>query len=65
MDRQYDGWRTASYSNGNAECVEVGLAVETIAVRDSKNPDQPALVVTPAAWRGFTAGIKAGQFDLD
>jgi hypothetical protein len=35
-----------------------------VAVRDSKNPDRPALVITPADWLSFTADIKSGRFDL-
>jgi hypothetical protein len=35
-----------------------------VAVRDSKNPDGPKLVISPAAWQGFTASIKAGEYDL-
>ena len=58
METQYDGWRTASYSNGNAECVEVGLAVETIAVRDSKNRSGAVLAITAGAWHRFTASLK-------
>jgi Domain of unknown function (DUF397) len=58
MDRQYGGWRTASHSNGNAECVEVGLAVETIAVRDSKNRSGAVLTITAGAWHRFTASLK-------
>jgi hypothetical protein len=59
-------WRKSAHSGGNGSCVEVARNLPGIvAVRDSKNPDRPALVVTPTAWRGFTAQIKAGQFDLD
>ena len=58
MDRQYADWRTASHSNGNAECVEVGLAVETIAVRDSKNRSGAVLAVPAGAWHRFTASLK-------
>jgi Domain of unknown function (DUF397) len=58
MERQYDGWRTASYSNGNAECVEVGLAVETIAVRDSQNRSGAVLTIPAGAWHRFTASLK-------
>ena len=35
-----------------------------VAVRDSKDPDGPRLVVTPDEWRAFAAGVKAGEFDL-
>ena len=29
-----------------------------IAVRDSKDPDGPRLIFTPAAWAAFTAAIR-------
>ena len=51
MDRQYGGWRTASCSNGNAECVEVGHAAETIAVRDSKDRLGTVLTIPAGAWQ--------------
>lgn len=55
-------WRKASYSTTNGGgCVEVAHNLPgTVAVRDSKNPDGPKLVITPAGWRDFTARIKAG-----
>ena len=43
------GWRTSSYSVGNGACVEVAPAPDRVLVRDSKDPDGPALAVpTPA-----------------
>jgi Domain of unknown function (DUF397) len=36
-----------------------------ITVRDSKNPDGPKLVFTPAEWEAFTAGLRDGEFDID
>jgi hypothetical protein len=32
------------------------------AVRDSKHPTGPALIVAPAEWAAFTAGIRDGKF---
>ncbi|MFH9573727.1 DUF397 domain-containing protein [Streptomyces sp. NPDC017454] len=29
-----------------------------VPVRDSKNPDGPALFVTPAAWSAFTSALR-------
>jgi hypothetical protein len=45
--------------------VEVARSLPgVVAVRDSKNPDQPKLIVSPADRRSFTASVKAGQYDL-
>ncbi len=60
-------WRksTKSGDNGGA-CVEVaGNLPGIIAVRDSKNPDGPALIFTPGEWRAFVDGVRGGEFDLD
>jgi hypothetical protein len=59
-------WRKSSYSsNGGGECVEVARNLPgTVAVRDSKHPRGPVLAVTPAEWRDFIAGVKAGQHNL-
>ena len=46
-------WRTSSYSAESGACVEVAPAPERVLVRDSKDPDGPALVVPAAAWRAF------------
>jgi len=56
-------WRKSSYSNGGGECVEVAdLDDGTRALRDSKNPDDGALIFDRKAWTSFVAGIKSGQF---
>ncbi|MFC8097301.1 DUF397 domain-containing protein [Streptomyces sp. NPDC057363] len=31
---------------------------DTVPVRDSKNPDGPALFVTRAAWSAFTSALR-------
>lgn len=52
-----DGWRKSTYSQAANDCVEVNATVpEWVGVRDSKNPDGPALTVRPAAWATFLAG---------
>jgi hypothetical protein len=59
-------WRKSSYSgNGGANCVEVAASLPGLAaVRDSKDPDGPVLVFTPAGWRKFISDVKAGRHDL-
>ena len=59
-------WRKSSRSgNGGAECVEVARNLpRVVAVRDSKNPEGPALTLTPDDWRAFMGRVKAGRHDL-
>ena len=45
-------WRKSSYS-GRLTCVEVARAQAAVAVRDSKDPDGPVLVVSPATFASF------------
>ena len=66
MDLSRAEWRKASYSTGNGgACVEVARNLPgAVAVRDSKDPDGPALVFAPAQWHAFIDGVKSGDFDL-
>ncbi|GAA2537131.1 DUF397 domain-containing protein [Winogradskya consettensis] len=49
---------TRSGSNGG-DCVEVAENLPgVVAVRDSKDPDGPALVFEDAAWRVFIQSLK-------
>jgi hypothetical protein len=59
-------WRKSSYSGSNGgNCVEVAaLPGNVLAVRDSKNPDGPALTFSRAEWRTFTTTLKTGALDL-
>jgi len=59
-------WRKSSYSGGNGgNCVEVAASQPgIIAVRDSKDPEGPALSFTPQQWRSFIAEARDGEFNL-
>jgi hypothetical protein len=55
-------WKKSSYS-GNGNCVEVAKPPAAVAVRDSKDPNGPALSFTPDAWTAFIAGVNDGTFE--
>lgn len=63
MDLTGANWRKSSYSSNSGNCVEAALLPDMIAVRDSKNPDGPALVLGRNDWAAFIGGIRAGDFD--
>ena len=60
-------WRKSSYSGSNGgDCVDVADNLPGIvAVRDSKDPNGPALTFAPADWRAFTTSVKRGELGLD
>jgi hypothetical protein len=51
-------WRKSSYSGSGNNCVEVAATSTAVAIRDSKDPDGPALTFGPQAWESFTHAIK-------
>jgi hypothetical protein len=59
-------WRKSSYSGGNGgNCVEIARNLPgVIAIRDSKNPADGALIVPPGAFTVFTDGIRTGLFKV-
>ena len=66
MDLTGARWRKPRYSGTTGgNCVEVSQNLPgAVAVRDSKDPDGPKLAFGPDEWLAFTAGVKAGDFDL-
>ncbi|MFI9775958.1 DUF397 domain-containing protein [Streptomyces sp. NPDC051956] len=59
-----DAWRKSSYSGGSSgECLEVNddACAAHIPVRDSKNPNGPAVVFTSGAWTAFLGAVKAAD----
>ena len=55
-------WRTASCSsNGGGECVEVGQALRSVLVRDTKDDAGTVLRFSPGAWRRFVDRVRHRQ----
>jgi hypothetical protein len=64
---QTAAWRKSSYSGGADpdSCVEVADGYTGIVpVRDSKDPEGPALVFRADAWTAFVDDIKAGRYPI-
>jgi hypothetical protein len=65
MDLYTAVWHKSSYSSGSgSNCVEVAVIPGAVAIRDSKDPDGPAHVVTPEAFRDLIARIKRGDLGV-
>ncbi|MEK8171019.1 DUF397 domain-containing protein [Streptomyces sp. M19] len=56
-------WRKSSYSSNNGgTCVEIGEGITgVVPVRDSKDPNGPALMFTPHAWTSFLGDVRRGD----
>ena len=55
-------WRKSSYSNGQANCIEVTTTQgeqARITIRDSKATDGPYLFVTARAWNYLIRNVEA------
>ncbi|MFF7989227.1 DUF397 domain-containing protein [Kitasatospora xanthocidica] len=57
-------FKKSSYSGGNENCVEFALLPETVAIRDSKDPNGPALAIDRAAHAAFIDAVATGEFDF-
>ncbi|MFG1809945.1 DUF397 domain-containing protein [Streptomyces sp. NPDC049040] len=57
-------WRKSTHSGGDGgNCIEFAADVpDVIPVRDSKDPQGPALAFTPAAWTAFVDATARGEF---
>ena len=57
-------WRKSSISDSRGACVELArLGAGEFAVRNSRNPDGPALIYTRAEIAALIEGVKLGEFD--
>ena len=53
-------WHKSSYSSQDGNCVEVARNLPgVVAIRDSKSPDGPNLLVSPRNWRAFLLSLRA------
>ncbi|MBA0053411.1 DUF397 domain-containing protein [Streptomyces sp. AJS327] len=61
-------WKKSSHSGDSqgqcVECADVTQTHASIAVRDSKDPEGPALLFTPEAFSGFIAAVNRNGFDV-
>ena len=75
MDRTYNGmpatelpevaWKKSGRSNPSGNCVEMTALTNSsdIAVRNSRDPEGPALLYTRSEIAAFVRGAKDGDFD--
>ena len=53
-------WHKSSYSGQSGNCVEVARNLPAqVAIRDSKAPEGPKLLVSPETWRAFLLTVRA------
>jgi hypothetical protein len=59
------GWRKSRRSNSTGNCVELARLPDGVgfAVRNSRDPDGPALVFTRDEMAAFLGGVYDGDFD--
>ncbi len=57
-------WRKSARSSAQGNCVELAqLSGAGVAIRNSRDPEGPALVFTDAELEAFLGGVKDGDFD--
>ena len=57
-------WQKSRRSNPSGNCVEcAALPDGGVAVRNSRDPEGPALIYTPAEIEAFILGVRDGDFD--
>jgi len=64
MDLTSAPWRKSSYSGTTGgDCIEAapGFVTDVVPVRDSKDPQGPALLFTAVAFACFVSAVKSGD----
>ena len=66
MTTEEPQWFKSSYSSNGGACIEVAANLvathRTVPVRDSKDPQGPALAFGTDAFTTFVQAVKAGEF---
>ncbi|TDB95678.1 DUF397 domain-containing protein [Actinomadura sp. 7K534] len=58
-------WRKARRSSSTgSDCVEVAAVHGLVAVRDSKNPDGPKLLIGRNTWQELTDRLNSGELNI-
>ncbi|MEU3879787.1 DUF397 domain-containing protein [Streptomyces californicus] len=57
-------WVKATASDGRDDCVELAQIGESIAMRNSRHPDGPALIFTKSELAAFVDGSSKGEFNV-
>ncbi|MFJ6101841.1 DUF397 domain-containing protein [Streptomyces sp. NPDC092359] len=55
-------WTKAMASDGRDDCVELAQVGENIAMRNSRDPQGPALIFTRSELVAFFDGVSKGEF---
>jgi Domain of unknown function (DUF397) len=56
-DEAVSGWRVATYTGGQGNCVEVGRSATTVAVRDTKDKEGGPVLCFPLLRGGCSRSI--------
>ncbi|MFI1856030.1 DUF397 domain-containing protein [Streptomyces sp. NPDC020480] len=66
MTTESPRWFKSSYSNNGGACIEVAANLVAsrgvVPVRDSKDPNGPALVFSADGWSSFVSAVQRAEF---
>ena len=66
MTTESPRWFKSSYSNNGGQCIEIAANLVAsrgvVPVRDSKDPNGPALVFSADGWSSFVSAVQREEF---